>query len=79
MSCTYIDLLLCFNLLQAYTIEILLIILTSIAIILGILGIIFIPWKVTYASMEILFIIGFILIILSIVVVVIIFYLRNTN
>ena len=79
MSCTYIDLLLCFNSLQAKTIEILLIIITSIAIILGILGIIFIPWEVTYDSMEILFIIGFILIILSIIVIVIIFFLRIRN
>ena len=79
MSCTYIDLLLCFNSLQAKTIEILLIIITAIAIILGILGIIFIPWEVTYDSMEILFIIGFILIILSIIVIVIIFFLRIRN
>ena len=79
MSCTYIDLLLCFNSLQAKTIEILLIIITSIAIILGILGIIFIPWEVTYDSMEILFIIGFILIILSIIVIIIIFFLRIRN
>ena len=79
MSCTYIDLLLCFNSLQAKTIEILLIIITAIAIILGILGIIFIPWEVTYDSMEILFIIGFILIILSIIVIIIIFFLRIRN
>ena len=79
MSCTYIDLLLCFNSLKAKTIEILLIIITSIAIILGILGIIFIPWEVTYDSMEILFIIGFILIILSIIVIIIIFFLRIRN
>ena len=79
MSCTYIDLLLCFNSLKAKTIEILLIIITAIAIILGILGIIFIPWEVTYDSMEILFIIGFILIILSIIVIVIIFFLRIRN
>ena len=79
MSCTYIDLLLCFNSLKAKTIEILLIIITAIAIILGILGIIFIPWEVTYDSMEILFIIGFILIILSIIVIIIIFFLRIRN
>ena len=79
MSCTYIDLLLCFNSLKAKTIEILLIIITAIAIIFGILGIIFIPWEVTYDSMEILFIIGFILIILSIIVIIIIFFLRIRN
>ena len=79
MSCTYIDLLLCFNSLKAKPIEILLIIITAIAIILGILGIIFIPWEVTYDSMEILFIIGFILIILSIIVIIIIFFLRIRN
>ena len=76
MAFNYIDLLLCFNSLETHTIELLLIILTSIAIILGVLGIIFIPWKVTYSSMEILFIIGFIFIILSIIIVIIIFYLR---
>jgi len=76
MAFNYIDLLLCFNYLETNTIEVLLITLTSIAIILGVLGIIFIPWKVTYSSMEILFIIGFIFIILSIIIILIIFSLR---
>ena len=76
MAFNYIDLLLCFNSLNAYNIEILLIIFTSIAIILGIFGIIFIPWKVTYSSMEVLFIIGLILILLSIVIAIIIFCTR---
>lgn len=72
----YADLLLCFNSLKTLTIETLLIIFTSIAIVLGICGIIFIPWKITYSSMEVLFIIGLILMILSIVVIIIIFYTR---
>ena len=76
MSFKLLDLLFCFNSLRAYTIEKLLIILSSIGILLCILGIIFIPWKVTNSTMEILFILGFILIIFSLIIAIIIFYLR---
>ena len=76
MAFRRIDLLLCFNSFKAITIEILLIILSSIGTILCILGIIFIPWKVTNRAMEILFIIGLIFIVLSIIIALIIFYFR---
>ena len=76
MAFKMINLLLCFNSLKAYTIEILLIIFSSIGIILCALGIIFIPWKVTNSAMEILFIIGLIFIVFSMIVAIIIFYLR---
>lgn len=76
MSFKLINLLLCFNSLKATTIEKLLIILSSIGIILSIVGIIFIPWKVTKSSMEILYIIGLIFLVLSLVIILIIFYLR---
>lgn len=77
MVLQFADLLLCFNSLRAQSIEVLLIILNFIAIVLDILGIILIPWKVTYSAMEILFIIGLILIVLTIVVAIIIFYMRK--
>ena len=76
MAFKIIHLLFCFNSLKAYTIEILLMILSSIGIILCVLGIIFIPWKVTNSAMEILFIIGLIFIVFSIIIVIIIFYMR---
>ena len=76
MSFELIDLLLCFNSLGAYTIEKLLIILSLIGIIICILGMIFIPWNITNSTMEILFIIGFILIIFSFVIAIIILYFR---
>jgi len=76
MAFRRIDLLLCFNSFKAITIEILLIIISSIGTILCILGIIFIPWKVTNRAMEILFIIGLIFIVLSIIIALIIFYFR---
>jgi len=79
MAFKLIDLLLCFNSLKARTIEILIIILSSIGIILCILGIILIPWKVTNSAMEILFIIGLIFIVFSIIVIIIIFYFRIRN
>lgn len=80
MSFKLINLLLCFNSLKATTIEILLIILSSIGIILSIVGIIFIPWKVTKSSMEILYIIGLIFLVLSLVIILIIFiYAFVTN
>ena len=76
MAFKLINLLFCFNSLKAYTIEILIIILSSIGIILCVFGIILIPWKVTNSAMEILFIIGLIFIVFSIIIVIIIFYLR---
>ena len=71
------DILFCFNALRATTIEILLIIFSSIGTILGILGIIFIPWKITNSAIEVLFIIVLIFNVLSLILAAIILYLRN--
>lgn len=71
------NLLFCLNALRATTVEILLIIFSSFGIILGILGIIFIPWKIVNSSIEVLFIIVLIFNTLSLILAAIILYLRN--
>ena len=79
MAFKLVDILLCFNFLTASSIEILLIIISSLLIILGILGIIFIPWSATSSAMEVLFIIILIFSALSLVVSTLIYYLRRSD
>ena len=76
MSFKLIDILLCFNSLRANTIELLIIIFSSIGIILDILGIIFIPWKITSSIIEVLYIITLIFGVLSVIIAIIIIYYR---
>lgn len=76
MAIKFIDFFLCLNSLNAITIEIWLICLSSVGLIISILGVIFIPWKVTSSAFQILFIIGLIFIAFSLVVSLIIIYLR---
>lgn len=79
MAFKFIDVLLCFNFLSASSIEIFLIIISLIGAIIGVLGIIFIPWKITSSSMEVLFIIVLIFCCLSFIISSIIFYLRKRD
>ena len=79
MSFKLIDLLLCFNSLRAKTIEILIIIFSLIGIVLGTLGIIFIPWKITSSAMEILHILILIFSFLSLIFSFIILFLRKNH
>jgi len=76
MAIKFIDFFLCLNSLNALTIEIWIITLSVIGLIISVLGVIFIPWKVTSSAFQILFIIGLIFIALSLVVSLIIIYLR---
>jgi len=76
MAIKFIDFFLCLNNLNAITIEIWLVALSSVGLIINILGVIFIPWKVTSSAFQILFIIGLIFMALSLVVSLIIMYLR---
>lgn len=76
MGFKVIDLLLCFNYLRADTIESLLMILSLIGTILSILGIIFIPWKVTSSTFEILFMLTLVFIAMSLIVSIIFYCLR---
>ena len=79
MAIKFIDLFLCFNSLNAATIEIWIICLSIVGLIINILGMIFIPWEVTSSAFHILFIICLIFIVLSLVVSLIILYLRVHN
>jgi hypothetical protein len=79
MAFKFVDILLCFNLLRASSIEILLIIISSLSILLGILGIIFIPWSITSSAMEVLFIMVLIFSGLSLAISAIIYYLRRSD
>ena len=76
MAIKFIDFFLCLNSLNAATIEIWIICLSFVGLITSILGVIFIPWKVTSSAFQILFIICLIFIALSLVVSLIILYLR---
>ena len=79
MSFKLIDILFCFNSLRAKTIYKLIIFFSSIGIILGILGILFIPWKITSSIMKILFCVVLIFSCLSLVIAIIILYYRSTR
>lgn len=69
----------CFNSLTTNTIEILIIILSSIGLILSIIGIAIIPWGYTNTIMEVLFLIVLILFIYSLTIPSIILCLRKKN
>ena len=79
MAFKFVSILLCFNSLRAISIEIILIIISSISTILEILGIIFIPWKITYSIIEVLFFLVLIFSCLSLIITILIHYLRLHN
>ena len=73
------NLLCCFNSLKAIVIEILIIVLSSIGLIISVIGVIIIPWKYTSNVMESFYIISLIFFVYSLVVSIIIFHLRKKN
>lgn len=70
-------LLYCFNSLKTNTIEILIIILSTIGLILSIIGVAVIPWKYTNTIMEVFFLIVLVLFIYSLFIPSLILYLRK--
>ena len=72
-------LLCCFNSLKSYIIEILIIVLSSIGLLISIIGFIVIPWKYTSKVMEAFYLISLILFIYSLIVSSVILYLRKKN
>ena len=79
MTFKFVNILFCFNSLTAINIEIWIIILSLIGITLNIIGLFYIPWKVTSLTMKILFIIGLVFIGLSFLISLIIFLLRKNH
>ena len=76
MSFKLIDILLCFNSLKARSIDQLIIFFSLLEIILGIIGTIFIPWKITSTIMKVLFIISLIFSGLSLAIAIIVLCYR---
>ena len=75
----HFKLLCCFNSLKSYIIEILIIVLSSIGLLISIIGFIVIPWKYTSKVMEAFYLISLILFIYSLIVSSVILYLRKKN
>ena len=76
---TPFKLLCCLNSLKANVIEILIIVLSSIGLIISVIGVIIIPWKYTSNVMESFYITSLIFFVNSLVASIIIFHLRKKN
>ena len=79
MALSKIKFLFCFNFLTAKSIEICIIVLSTIGVIISILGIVIIPWKNTSTPMIVLYIISLVFLILSLGISLGIFCLRKKD